>query len=170
MEQCTDAKLVVACTSGKATVNLRLSLGEHAPQQNNPPRKRKPGPSRIRRNERRAKARADAAVEASKNPLPSTTEAAVQAVTEHQNVSTDMNDDKLPQKTITSAEFGTQFGHSNKSALALDVFCPDKDYFQLQKENLLLARNRDGENDMENFKTILVSTLDDVQDLTSHIL
>ena len=56
-----DAHLTVECWAGKATINLELTLGDK-PLPTPPvcqvrPQPRQPGPSRLRRHERRAEAR-----------------------------------------------------------------------------------------------------------------
>ena len=60
-----EARLTAECWPGKATINLQLTLGDKPPP---PPRAcqvrpqpRRPGPSRLRRRERRAEAHTAAA-------------------------------------------------------------------------------------------------------------
>ena len=82
------AHLVIDCKAGEATVSLSLSLGRHLPTTpGQGHHQRRPGPSRLRRRERRAHARAEAAANAALShsdvavqaAIP-TVDAAVQAV------------------------------------------------------------------------------------------
>ena len=100
-----DAKMVLTCKAGKASVQINLDidlLPPPLPQGDRPRLPRKPGPSRLRRRTRRAEERARAAVvaaEAAATTLQTLDVAAEQAVHDHSIDSA--TQDLVEDKTMT---------------------------------------------------------------------
>ena len=149
-----DAHLSLECHAGQAWLNLRVHL-PHQPHQR--PQQRKPGPSRLRRRERRAQARAAAVNAAAENPevAEGATEIAVQvsppfpvAHDTHAEKAVDDHDnppevEQLDVEVVTTetTKRPVQLNVDAKPWLyshcdVQDVFCPDQQYRQQSNQPL----------------------------------
>ena len=115
-----NATLTAECKAGKVCLNLHVELDLPRCDQAQQPR-RKAGLSRVRRRERRAKARADAAVKATEATMAvnATQDGAIKAVPHMKDAAVQAADLHVPPLMPTEE--------------VCDTFCPDTDYLKAAK-------------------------------------
>ena len=127
----TNARLNLECHAGQVWMSLHVHLPSPPTQQQQHHHRRRPGPSRLRRRARRAKARGKSAEKAveSENLQPTScpSHVAAQATIEENAVEKiTANDVMHPQPLVSDAAVQADLAHHLEAEHVEDALCPDQ--------------------------------------------